>query len=124
MTPPAGQEETVVKKQKTSRIRKELRSIKAAQGKAHEPALRFRSFSRVARGIVCNELKGPQDQRFSPEGLCALQEALEEYVVTMLAGGVWCCRHRNRVVLEPKDIALYLRLTTMPKANLTEGYHI
>ena len=90
-----------------------LREIRKYQ-KSTELLIRKIPFQRLVRE-VCVDVKKMlglgYDLRFQSTALLALQEASEDYLVTMFHQSNGICLHANRVTLQVKDILLWKRLT-------------
>ncbi|BGP17547.1 hypothetical protein JCM10213_004088 [Rhodosporidiobolus nylandii] len=84
-----------------------LREIRYYQ-KSTGNLLRKLPFQRLVREIA-QENVGAQ-MRWQGSALSALQEAAEEYLVTLFSDSNLCCIHAKRVTVQPKDMKLALRL--------------
>ena len=65
------------------------------------------SFARLVREICQTEVK---EMRWQMEAIYALQEAAEDYLVTLLEDTNLCCLHRKNQTIMPKDMQLARRL--------------
>lgn len=56
------------------------------------------------------------DYRITPPALGALQESAEAYLVNLFEDANFCCLHRSRITIHPKDmkLAMYIRGPTDP----------
>jgi histone H3 len=54
------------------------------------------------------------DVRFTNEALLSIQEAAEAYIAKMFLHSQSCAIHGKRITIQPKDIALVLRLCGDP----------
>ena len=50
------------------------------------------------------------DIRFQPSAIIALQEAAEQYIVSLFEDTKLAAKHVERVTIQPKDLALARRL--------------
>ncbi|KAF8882997.1 histone-fold-containing protein [Infundibulicybe gibba] len=85
-----------------------LREIRKYQGSS-ELLLRKLPFQRLVREITY-DVTGTADIKFQSAALAALQESAEEYLVTLFADVNLVAIHGKRVTIQPKDMALALRL--------------
>ena len=65
------------------------------------------AFARLVREICQTEIK---EMRWQMEAIYALQEAAEDYLVTLLEDTNLCCLHRKNQTIMPKDMQLARRL--------------
>merc|ERR1711959_499616 len=83
-----------------------LREIKRYQ-KSTALLLPRAPFQRLVRNICANI---DSDLRFQAQGLLALQEAAEAYMVGIFEDSNLCCIHANRVTVQKKDMELARRI--------------
>ena len=83
-----------------------LREIKRYQ-KSTALLLPRAPFQRLVRNICANI---DSDLRFQAQGLLALQEAAEAYIVGIFEDSNLCCLHANRVTVMKKDMELARRI--------------
>jgi len=83
-----------------------LREIKRYQ-KSTNLLLPRAPFQRLVRGICANY---DSDLRFQAQGLVALQEAAEAYLVGIFEDSNLCAIHANRVTIQKKDMLLAYRI--------------
>ena len=83
-----------------------LREIKRYQ-KSTALMLPRAPFQRLVRNICANI---DSDLRFQAQGLLALQEAAEAYIVGIFEDSNLCCLHANRVTVMKKDMELARRI--------------
>lgn len=67
-----------------------------------------KSFSRIVREVL--QSFSTDVVRFKSDGLMALQEATEMYLVQLFEDANMCASHANRVTVKPKDMDLVFRL--------------
>ncbi|EFJ13679.1 hypothetical protein SELMODRAFT_171192 [Selaginella moellendorffii] len=84
-----------------------LREIRRFQ-KSYELLLRPLPFARVVREIT--NVFSSEVSRWTAEGLIALQEAAEDYLVHLFEDTNLCAIHGKRVTIMPKDLHLARRL--------------
>jgi histone H3 len=66
---------------------------------------------------ICNSLSH-EPMRWTAEGLCALQEALEDFLVHLFEDCNLCALHAKRVTIMPKDLQLARRIRG-PEAGIS-----
>ncbi|NBS71459.1 hypothetical protein EBT31_21495 [bacterium] len=84
-----------------------LREIRRYQ-RSTELLIRKLPFSRLTREITNNV--APEPFRWTPDGLLALQEATEDFIVHLLEDCNLCAIHAKRVTIMPKDMQLARRI--------------
>ena len=84
-----------------------LREIRRYQ-RSTELLIRKLPFARMVREITNNV--APQPFRWTAEGLIALQEATEDFIVHLLEDCNLCAIHCKRVTIMPKDMQLARRI--------------
>ncbi|KAI3438399.1 hypothetical protein D9Q98_000831 [Chlorella vulgaris] len=84
-----------------------LREIRKYQ-RSTSLLIRKMPFARLAREITNNV--APEPFRWTAEGLLALQEATEDFVVHLLEDCNLCAIHAKRVTIMPKDMQLARRI--------------
>ena len=85
-----------------------LREIRRLQ-KSTELLIPKMPFARVVKDI-CRELLAGEDFRWAADGLQALQNATESYLIGLFEDAILCSIHARRVTLMIKDIHLARRL--------------
>lgn len=83
-----------------------LREIRRYQ-KSTELLIRKLPFQRLVREI-CETIK--QDLRWQSSAILAMQEACEQYLVSLFEDTNLCAIHAHRVTIMPKDIKLARRI--------------
>lgn len=86
-----------------------LREIRKYQ-KGVELLVRKLPFQRLVREIAQNAPIEKPDLRFQASALAALQEAAEDFLVSLFEDTNHCAIHAKRVTIMPKDLALARRL--------------
>ncbi|WPT12733.1 Putative histone H3.3-like type 3 [Picochlorum sp. SENEW3] len=84
-----------------------LREIRRYQ-RSTDLLIRKLPFARLAREITNNV--APEPFRWTAEGLLALQEATEDFLVHLLEDCNLCAIHAKRVTIMPKDMQLARRI--------------
>jgi histone H3 len=84
-----------------------LREIRKYQ-RSTELLIRKLPFARLAREIT--NAVAPEPFRWTAEGLLALQEATEDFIVHLLEDCNLCAIHAKRVTIMPKDMQLARRI--------------
>ncbi|KNC54420.1 histone H3 [Thecamonas trahens ATCC 50062] len=84
-----------------------LREIRKYQ-RSTDLLIRRLPFERLVRELA-QELM--PDLRFKPQALATLQEASEEYLVSLMQDTNLCANHGKRVTIQPKDMHLAMRLS-------------
>lgn len=84
-----------------------LREIRKYQ-RTTQLLLRKLPFARLAREIT--NVLAPEPFRWSAEGLLALQEATEDFLVHLFEDCNLCAIHAKRVTIMPKDLQLARRI--------------
>ncbi|KAG7675110.1 hypothetical protein KSW81_002613 [Nannochloris sp. 'desiccata'] len=84
-----------------------LREIRRYQ-RSTELLIRKLPFARLTREITNNV--APEPFRWTAEGLLALQEATEDFIVHLLEDCNLCAIHAKRVTIMPKDMQLARRI--------------
>lgn len=84
-----------------------LREIRKYQ-KSTELLIRKLPFARLVREIT-NQV-APEPFRWTAEAFLALQEATEDFMVTLLEETNLCAIHARRVTIMPKDLQLARRI--------------
>lgn len=84
-----------------------LREIRRYQ-RSTNLLIRKLPFARLAREITNNV--APEPFRWTAEGLLALQEATEDFIVHLLEDCNLCAIHAKRVTIMPKDMQLARRI--------------
>ncbi len=101
-----GVRKSVAKRRKYRPGTVALREIHRLQ-KSTESVIPKLPFQRLVREVARAE---NPDARFSSLALCALQEAAEAYIVSVLDDANLACIHAKRVTLMAKDVALAQRI--------------
>jgi histone H3/H4 len=69
----------------------------------------------LMRGVCYINLQDfRNDVRFTNEALLSIQEAAEAYIARMFQHAQTCAVHAKRITIQPKDIALVLKLCGDP----------
>jgi len=84
-----------------------LREIRKYQ-RSTDLLIRKLPFARLTREITNN--LAPEPFRWTAEGLLALQEASEDFIVHLLEDTNLCAMHAKRVTIMPKDMQLARRI--------------
>lgn len=84
-----------------------LREIRKYQ-KSTELLIRKLPFSRLVREI--SNMVAPEPFRWTAEGILALQEATEDFMVHLFEDCNLCAIHAKRVTIMPKDLQLARRI--------------
>ena len=84
-----------------------LREIRKYQ-RSTDLLIRKLPFARLTREITNN--LAPEPFRWTAEGLLALQEATEDFIVHLLEDTNLCAMHAKRVTIMPKDMQLARRI--------------
>lgn len=84
-----------------------LREIRKYQ-RSTDLLIRKLPFARLTREITNN--LAPEPFRWTAEGLLALQEATEDFIVHLLEDTNLCAIHAKRITIMPKDMQLARRI--------------
>jgi histone H3 len=84
-----------------------LREIRRYQ-RSTDLLIRKLPFARLTREITNNV--APEPFRWTAEGLLALQEATEDFIVHLLEDTNLCAIHAKRITIMPKDMQLARRI--------------
>ncbi|QPC64517.1 hypothetical protein HYE67_006748 [Fusarium culmorum] len=89
------------------------REFKKAVMESSRPAIPFAPFARLCREISENHLNGKL--RFQETAIKALQEATENFIISVMEGVNLMCAHAKRVTIKQEDFVMYYKvMNTMP----------
>jgi histone H3 len=86
-----------------------LRDIRRYQ-KSTDLLIRKLPFQRLVKEIAQNLGEQYKNMRFQSTAVLALQEAAEAYLVDLFGDCLLCALHAKRVTVQPRDMALAIRL--------------